>query len=366
MNQKIERLLGEIEKTLDTQLPPGPSQKWVNSIFETTSPIPLQELSSLIIPVKDILCRAGKRWRPILMSIVCQNSGGGSTSIPLSPLIEFTHNASLIHDDIEDNSELRKGKPAAHVLYGLDTALNAGSFLYFLAPHVIEAWADSFSGECEGEEILRCKAEIYKMHSLCLRRLHLGQAMDIFWHKNFEIMPSLEDYHTMCSLKTGSLAGFACESGFLSANLFRTVRSKEFIAEKEVNEKTALFKDAASCLGVGFQILDDVKNIREGNPGKKRGDDIAEGKKSLPIILFLQENPKQKEMVKQCFSKAKEEGIESKEVQHLIEALENSKAVEKSFSQGKALIDKAKNVFQDTCKDEESLAFFLDFMRLVE
>ena len=117
----------------------------------------------------------------------------------LTPLVEFVHTASLIHDDIEDNSDLRRGKPAAYITYGMDTALNAGSWLYFEAPVCIN------SLEISAEK----KLQLYQVYTNELRKLHLGQAMDIFWHRNPEIFPSDDEYLAMVKSKTGTLASLA-------------------------------------------------------------------------------------------------------------------------------------------------------------
>lgn len=101
--------------------------------------------------------------------------------------------------------------------------------------------------------------------------------MDIGWHSNPDIIPSVDEYITMISLKTGSLAKLAGELGFIAAG-------------KPINEVLEYGK-LMTDMGIGFQILDDVKNITEGNAGKRRGDDIVEGKKSLPLIFYTEENP---------------------------------------------------------------------------
>ncbi|MCQ2381151.1 MAG: polyprenyl synthetase family protein, partial [Acidaminococcaceae bacterium] len=99
-------------------------------------------LTPLIEPNKNLISLGGKRWRPLLLFLCYQMAKEKNPETALSedqtfsitPLVEFVHTASLIHDDIEDSADLRRGKPAAHITFGLDTALNAGSWLYFEAP----------------------------------------------------------------------------------------------------------------------------------------------------------------------------------------------------------------------------------------
>jgi len=111
----------------------------------------------------------------------------------------------LIHDDIEDDSEERRGKPAIHKIYGVDTAINSGSFLYFLALSCIESY--------KGEN----KTLIYKLWAEYMRGLHLGQAIDISWHRKISFIPTIDEYFVMCGLKTGSLARLAAEAGAYAA-----------------------------------------------------------------------------------------------------------------------------------------------------
>ena len=85
-----------------------------------------------------------QKWKEMIYEFAEKTGKEGSPALTeeqtysITPLVEFVHTASLIHDDIEDNADLRRGKPAAHITYGLDTALNAGSWLYFEAPVCLE------------------------------------------------------------------------------------------------------------------------------------------------------------------------------------------------------------------------------------
>jgi octaprenyl-diphosphate synthase len=131
----------------------------------------------------------------------------------------------------------------------------------------------------------------------------------------------------MCRLKTGVLARLSAVLGALVADAGR--------------DSAARLGRTAEDLGVGFQIMDDVKNLTTGNPGKKRGDDIVEGKKSLPIILYLRKHPKRIEFVTRCFSTARAGGTAVGEVEELIGELEAAGAIDAAKEQGKALVDGA-------------------------
>jgi octaprenyl-diphosphate synthase len=164
-----------------------------------------------------------------------------------------------------------------------------------------------------------------------MRKLHLGQAMDINWHRNISLVPSIEEYYAMCALKTGCLSRFACELGAYTAG-----------ASAETARQLG---EAAEKLGIGFQILDDVKNLKTGVPGKKRGDDITEGKKSLPILLYLHKYPAKKEYVFYSFYAARAHGAEAPEVEELIRALDDSGVLAEAEKEGQVYITQARDVF---------------------
>jgi octaprenyl-diphosphate synthase len=276
-------------------------------------------LDALFTPLKDILSRGGKRWRPLLMMLICETLGGGENTLPLVPLVEFCHNASLIHDDIEDDSDQRRGKPAVHEIYGIDTAINCGAFYYFLSAACIEEW--------QGKN----KELIYKLWTEYMRKLHIGQAMDIHWHREITLIPGIEEYYTMCGMKTGCLASFAAELGAYCA--------------RAGDEAAKLAGSAAEKLGIGFQILDDVKNLTTGVPGKRRGDDVVEGKKSLPVLLYMNKYPEKRERIFYYFHQAKTYGASVPEVGELVETLEKAGIFKEAEEKGQSLIKEARDIF---------------------
>jgi octaprenyl-diphosphate synthase len=132
-------------------------------------PISPEQVRDIAAPGQDLLDRGGKRWRPLLALLVCEAAGGGDAALPLMPLVEFPHNASLIHDDLKDKSVLRRGKSAVHLIYGNDAAINSGSFLYFLPLAALETWNAPPAS----------KNRVFSLWAAHMRRLHLGQSMDI-------------------------------------------------------------------------------------------------------------------------------------------------------------------------------------------
>ena len=322
--------MAKIEAVLSACLPENPDATWMDrTVPGLPRPVPRALAKSLTFPGWDLVSRGGKRWRPLLSVLICEGLGGGDAALALAPLVELPHNASLIHDDIEDSSDERRGKAAVHILYGTDTAINAGCFLYFLPLTCLEAW--------DAPPELRNR--VYGLWGEHMRRLHLGQAMDIAWHRSASSLPSLQEYDLMCRLKTGCLARFAAVLGVCAAAAAGAVQ------HDDIDRRADSLGDAAEKLGVGFQILDDVKNLTTGNPGKKRGDDIVEGKKSLPVLLYLHRREHDPALVSRCFAAARSGGVEAPEVEELVAELERSGALEEARKRGIALVGEARESF---------------------
>ncbi|MGI5088791.1 polyprenyl synthetase family protein [Treponema vincentii] len=306
MNDEFKQRLEKIEGALRTAFLPDVPES-------ATEQNPIALLSA---PCASLVSGGGKRWRPLLTVLAYQLAEGKNEDIyTLTPLVEGIHTASLIHDDIEDNSELRRGKPAAYVAYGLDSALNSGSWLYFRALQSLESYQAPAS----------IKLDLYGAALTHIRALHEGQALDIHWHRTAGFFPSRQDYERMISLKTGALAALAAYTGMRAAG-------KE---DEESQSFAALF----TRVGVGFQILDDVKNISTGNAGKKRGDDIVEGKKSMPAILHIEKHPEDAAALTAYFEQARREGIDSPAVEKAIALLSSSGSIADAEMQGKKKID---------------------------
>ena len=320
------QLQQKIEAALNTAINYDFDLKWQNASFGELSDSVTQNktfIKKLMEPDVDLIKLGGKRWRPLFL-MLCYEIAKNQQKAPLTekaalsltPLVEFVHTASLIHDDIEDSADLRRGKPAAHIKYGIDHALNSASWLYFEAPVCLQ------TARLTDEQRLT----FYKLYTNELRRLHLGQAMDIYWHKEKSLFPTTQEYLAMVQNKTGTLASLACQVGF--------------IAGGATEKQAAQYGKTAALIGVGFQIIDDVINLTTGNPGKKRGDDIVEGKKSLPVLLHIEQFPRDKKRLSELMAQAAKEGINSPAVEECIALLQKSSCIQKAAEQGKELIQK--------------------------
>lgn len=323
MNLAFTTILEKIENVLSEALPEQTNPEWqLNSFGKLPESVTNIHLTNLITPNRNLITLGGKRWRPLLL-ILCykmakeQNPETALTeeqAYSLTPLVEFVHTASLIHDDIEDSADLRRGKPAAHITYGLDTALNAGSWLYFEAPVCINKL--NVSSEM--------KLTLYQIYTNELRKLHLGQAMDIFWHRTPSIFPTKDEYCAMVKNKTGTLASLAAIIGCVAGGM------KIEDAQK--------YGEIAANIGIGFQIIDDVINLTTGNVGKKRGDDIVEGKKSLPVLIHTSTIASDKNVIADYMETAARDGIDSPAVENCIKLLETSNCINQAAKEGKQLI----------------------------
>lgn len=319
MHNRLDR----IEEELKQAMPDAITQHWVDTVSEEHIPSADTEVFDRFCePGRDLLRRGGKRWRPLMMVYTAEMLGGvqaAEAAYHLTPVVEFPHNGSLIIDDIEDDSDWRRGDRAVHLKYGTDVSINAGNLLYYLPTHLIDsAPVDD-----------RIRLQIYQIYAKYLRRVHLGQGLDITWHNHPEIIPSLEEYEQMCRYKTGCLAGMSAQIGAAAASA-----APEVILQAGIT---------AEKIGVGFQIKDDVINLKTGNPGKKRGDDIVENKKSMPIIIYLRRFPERFSQVQEVFDIAREKGIEGaeREIESLISDLLSSGAVAEAEARSMSLLNEA-------------------------
>ena len=321
MNPEFSKHLQNIEDSIKHFLPSLSEPSWQKKTFgDLPEAVKAEHIHPLIETTRSLVDLGGKRWRPLLLVLCARASSktekkteSENFAYKLSSLVEFVHTASLIHDDIEDKAESRRGKPAAYITFGMDTAINAGSWLYFQAPVCIN--------DLDCNDAL--KLRLYATYTEELRRLHLGQAMDIKWHNDNTKEPSQDEYIAMVKNKTGTLASLSAKIGTLASG-----------ADEETVAKAGII---AAEIGAGFQIIDDVINLTTGNPGKKRGDDIVEGKKSLPVLSFIENNKDNKEKIAalhKCFETAGKEGIDSPAVEEAVLMLLESNAVEEARRKG--------------------------------
>jgi geranylgeranyl diphosphate synthase type I len=208
----------------------------------------------------------GKRIRPLLLLLSCAAAGSNwRRALPAGAAVELLHNFSLIHDDIEDNSDMRRSRPTVWKIWGIPQAINAGDAMFTLAQTVLLRLVETTSLETAIEAAL-----IFQRTSLELTR---GQYLDISYESRTDL--TLEDYWPMVSGKTAALIAACTELGAVSAGCSAHSRSA--------------YKDFGFNLGLAFQASDDLLGIwgDSTNTGKSTASDLLSGKKSLPVLYGL-------------------------------------------------------------------------------
>jgi geranylgeranyl pyrophosphate synthase len=317
LKDKLEAIEFELQRVIPGRITDGWAQHQSGHELNSIAAELWQKISD---PARDLLSRGGKRWRPLFMLLCAELYGDWHLALALTPMVEIAHNGSLIVDDIEDGALQRRGERAEHIKFGMDLALNAGNLMYFLPARIIDT--ASFT---DSQRLL-----LHRFYVEDMVRLHFGQGLDILWHRDHENIPSVEQYREMCRLKTGGLSRLAARAAVIA------VGGRERTADR----LGRIAEEFGSC----FQIIDDVKNLGPGVPGKDRGDDIIEGKKSLPIILYLNRHPEEKPRIRKLFETA---GGEEKEaawgaVKKLIDLIAPSGCLEEAQQQAQDLLRETK------------------------
>ncbi len=229
----------------------------------------LYEMISYHMGWEDVGANHGKRIRPFL-SLLCAGALNGTiqNTMPGAVAIEYLHNFTLIHDDIEDNSPIRHGKPTLWRKWGLAQAVNAGDALFSIA----QLSMLSLNETCD--EAIALKA-LEAFNHTCLN-LTQGQYLDIAFESSQDI--DISTYLDMIGGKTAALIGFSTFLGGLTAH----------VGERQLE----LLEAFGSSLGMAFQIQDDYLGIW-GDPqetGKSAATDLLTRKKSLPILFGLKQS----------------------------------------------------------------------------
>jgi len=183
----------------------------------------------------------------------------------IEEIIQMMHNASLLIDDIQDNSVLRRGIPVAHSIYGIPGTINAANYVIFLAL----------------EKVLNLNhPDATKLYTEQVLELHRGQGMEIYWRDSFTC-PSEEEYNAMTIRKTGGL--------FMLA-----IRLMQLFSANKGD-----FTKLTGILGLSFQILDDYQNLNSKDyfDNKSYCEDLTEGKFSFPILHAIHSHPEDRQII---------------------------------------------------------------------
>ncbi|MBT3345774.1 MAG: polyprenyl synthetase family protein [Gemmatimonadetes bacterium] len=287
---------------------------------ELFSFLPIQEPEEFMYrPMRDYPERGGKRSRPALVLLSCEALGGDlNRALRTAAAFEMFQSFALLHDDIEDDSEMRRGKPCCHRTLGVPLSINVGDALYAKVFEVLAANREILGSEMTVDlidEMIRGSRETFE-----------GQAYDVGWIRGRHI-PSEDEFMTMLRKKTGWYTGRGpCTAGAIIAG-----------ASQEDRRRIGEFGET---MAIGFQIRDDLLNltaaetdaklapgITSGAYGKERGGDIAEGKRTLIIIDLLRKcTPAEKDEVLQILH-ADREHTSAEQIERVIDLVEHYDAM---------------------------------------
>src|SRR5215217_4742918 len=220
-------------------------------------------------PAAEYLERGGKGLRPALCLATCKAFGGEvEDALPSAAAIELLHTAFLVHDDVEDDSELRRGKPTLHRQYGRALAINAGDGLAVLA---LGALRDN-----ESRLGPRLSARIWSEFDFMARQTVDGQALELGWQREGRIDLTADDYLDLIMKKT------CWYTTVLPLRVGALIGTKGAV-DLEPMLRFGFF------LGAAFQIRDDILNLvgTEETYGKELCGDLREGKQTLMLIHLM-------------------------------------------------------------------------------
>ena len=229
--------------------------------------------------MRDYPERGGKRFRPALVLLACQACGGDvKKAMRTAVAFEMFQSFAVVHDDIEDDSEMRRGKPCLHKLHGIPLTINVGDALYAKVFEILSANREVLGADVALDlidEMIRGSCETFE-----------GQAYDVGWIRH-RYIPSEDEFMIMLRKKTGWYTGRGpCTAGAIIAGADMDLRTR--------------IGDFGESMAIAFQLRDDLLNlssseqdaasapgVTSGAYGKERGGDIAEGKRTLIIIDLL-------------------------------------------------------------------------------
>jgi octaprenyl-diphosphate synthase len=283
-----------------------------------------------------VLKSGGKRIRPALLLLAAKLCGysGGSRNIALAAVAEYMHAATLIHDDIIDGADTRRGLPSANSTWGPQISVLAGDFLYARSLQILvqdgdlavmQAFADATVHMTEGE----------------VREVQFAGNLDLTYDEYLQIIVS----------KTAALMSAACRAGALIANTSR--------------ERVDALTEFGLNLGIGFQLVDDALDFaaREDRLGKPVGNDFKEGKVTYPILHVLgAASEADRARLRDLAARAV---IREPELAEVREMVERYGAVPATMEQVRSYLEKAKEplaMFEDS-PAKRSLVLLVDFVR---
>jgi len=268
----------------------------------------------------------GKRIRPMILLLVTLSCNQEwLRAIPAAASVELVHNFSLVHDDIQDNSPIRRGRSTIWTMYGIPMAINVGDALFSMANQAILDLAKVNSAE----KVLKAGKIL---HDTCLD-LTCGQFLDMSYEKRNDM--SIDDYWPMIEGKTAALLSACAQIGAVLGN-----------ANDATIEQYRIF---GKNLGLAFQVQDDIMGVwgEEALTGKSTASDLLEGKNSLPILYGIS----QKGKFAQRWNASR---LRPEDVEEAAQMLKNEGAYEFASREAIRLTDQASEALQKADPQEEA------------
>lgn len=296
-------------------------EKHLRTIFSSDSPV---------IPMvgKHIMGSGGKRLRPLFLLLSAELANYREENrIVLASIIEAVHTASLLHDDVVDEAELRRGKPTSHMIWGNQIVILIGDFLYANALRLA---------------VLQKNQRIMETLSEATTMMTEGEVIQL--HRVADPGITEGEYYRIISAKTGALISAACRIGGILGGL-------------SSGEEDGLARFGMKT-GIVFQMVDDILDYmaEEKGLGKKLGKDLGEGKITLPLIYLLKmSDDKEREGIKDIIKKRMPE---EKDLNRVLYLLDKYNAIEESLRVSQRLVIEAKEelrVFPDSASKEALL-----------
>lgn len=284
--------------------------------------------------VNHIIRSGGKRVRPILIILTARLCGyKDEKHIPYAAIVEFIHTATLLHDDVVDNAQTRRGSSTANTVWGNEPSVLVGDFLFSKSFELM-----THNGN---EEILRIMSE-------ATTALAEGEILELL--KTCDADTTEKEYLEIINNKTASLFSAACEVGA--------------ILGKVDQKKRLALKDFGYNLGMAFQLTDDVLDYISYDAvlGKRVGTDLKEGKVTLPLIYALKSSTeKEKTYINNVLGKAR---VTAKDFERISKIIRKYGGVEYTVNATKQFIDEAKGNLQSFQPSayKESLITLADYI----
>lgn len=270
----------EVRKSVANILPLEPTYEQARDLIATVGRdqyldgLDIKQFArTLIKPIREIVDRGGKSWRSYAALACCDVVGGDSRKyVQWLAMPEMMHVGSLIVDDVQDKSTVRRGGPTCHMIYGEALAINAGTAAYFLTHRLLN------SSEVSPSDKLR----LYDLYFEVLRSGHAGQALDLDGNAD-KFLAAVESGESL-PLERAILATHRLKAAAPAAALARMGAIAGGGSEAQIEAVGQFFE----ALGLAFQIIDDVLNLRGfKNDLKARGEDISNGTITLPVAKSM-------------------------------------------------------------------------------